>query len=261
LIGSAAKWYIELDRSRYSSFGELAMAFLNHFQLPMRYDAGTELLANFEQTSADHISDHIQEWRCQKILIKVPIPPAFLLEWFLKSLVPQLSKDVTTSGVFSEEDAIMRAQQFELIYSQSSLLYTILPDAPRLILDKTRQRAGPHADGIVGLAQTKPTEQLTKQLHQLSIQHSVASQTTSLTAPPTQTLEVHSVQTTNPKANQQPEGKKKQRKKSKGGKKLNDNAGKGTIERKKERYPCNLCAEDHPSHLCPRLAEAQKFVT
>jgi hypothetical protein len=63
LIGSATKWYIELDRSRYSFFGELAMAFLNHFQLPMRYDTGTELLANFEQTSADHISDHIREWQ------------------------------------------------------------------------------------------------------------------------------------------------------------------------------------------------------
>jgi hypothetical protein len=63
LIGIAAKWYIELDRSIYSSFGELAMDFLNHFQLPMRYDAGTELLANFSQTKADHISDHIQEWR------------------------------------------------------------------------------------------------------------------------------------------------------------------------------------------------------
>jgi hypothetical protein len=59
LIGSAVKWYIELDRSRYSSFGELAMAFLNHFQLPIRCDAGTELLANFEQTTTDHISDHI----------------------------------------------------------------------------------------------------------------------------------------------------------------------------------------------------------
>ena len=59
LIGSATKWYIELDRSRYSSFGKLAMAFLNHFQLPVRYDAGTDLLANFEQTTADHISDHI----------------------------------------------------------------------------------------------------------------------------------------------------------------------------------------------------------
>jgi hypothetical protein len=82
LIGSAAKWYIELDRSRYSFFGELAMAFVNHFQLPVRYDAGTELLANFEQTPADHISDHIREWRRRKSLIKVLVPPAFLLEWF-----------------------------------------------------------------------------------------------------------------------------------------------------------------------------------
>jgi hypothetical protein len=186
------------------------MAFLNHFQLPVRYDAGTELLANFAQTKADHISDHIQEWRCRKSLIKVPVPPAFLLEWFLKSLVPQLSKDVVTSGVFSKEDAIMRAQQLELIYSQSSLLYEILPDAPCSILDKTRQRVGPHADGIVGSAQTKPIEQLTKQLQQLSIQHTTASQTTILAAPPTQTSDVHTVQSTNPKATQQPEGKKKQ---------------------------------------------------
>jgi hypothetical protein len=107
----------------------------------MRYDAGTELLAIFEHTTANHISDHIREWRRRKSLIKVPVPPTFLLEWFLKSLVPQLSKDVATSRVFSEEDTIMRAQQFELIYSQSGLLYNIFPDAPRSILDKTRQRA------------------------------------------------------------------------------------------------------------------------
>jgi hypothetical protein len=135
LIGSVMKWYIELDRLRYSSFVELPMAFLNHFQLPVRYDSCIELLANFEQTTVDHISDHIQEWRSQKSLIKVPVPLAFLLEWFLKSLVPQLSKYVAMSGVFSEEDAIMRAQQIELIYSQSSLLYNILPNAPCSILD------------------------------------------------------------------------------------------------------------------------------
>jgi hypothetical protein len=50
LIGSATKWYIKLDLSRYSSFSELAMDFLNHFQLLVRYDADTELLANFEKT-------------------------------------------------------------------------------------------------------------------------------------------------------------------------------------------------------------------
>jgi hypothetical protein len=89
----------------------------------------------------------------------------------------------------------------------------------------------------------------------------VASQTPSLAAPPTQMSEVHSVQTTNPKATQQPEEKKKQRKKGKGDKKPTNNAGEGTTEKWKARYPCNLCAEDHPTHLCPRLAEAQKFVT
>jgi hypothetical protein len=155
----------------------------------------------------------------------------------------------------------MRAQQFELIYSQSSLLYNIMSDAPRSILDKTRQRVGPHADSIVGSAQTKPAEQLIKQLQQLSIQHSAASQTTALAAPPTQTSEVNSIQTTNPKATQQPEGKKKQHKKGKGDKKPTDNAGEGTTEKRKAGYPCNLCAEDHLNHLCPRLAEAQKFIT
>jgi hypothetical protein len=69
------------------------------------------------------------------------------------------------------------------------------------------------------------------------------------------------MQTTNPKANQQPEGKKKQRNKGKGEKKPTDNAGEGTTKKWKARYPCNLCAEDHPTHLCPRIAEAQKFVT
>jgi hypothetical protein len=186
------------------------MDFLNHFQLPVRYDVGTELLANFKQTTTDHISDHIQEWRCQKSLTKVPVPPAFLLEWFLNYLVPQLSKDIATSRVFSKEYAIMKAQQFAPIYSQSSLLYNILPDAPCSILDKTRQRARPHVDGIVGLAQTNPIEQLTKQLQQLSIQHTVARQTTALAAPPTKMSEVHTVQLTNPKVTQQPKGKKRQ---------------------------------------------------
>jgi hypothetical protein len=154
----------------------------------------------------------------------------------------------------------MRAQQFELIYFQSGLLYNILPDAPRSILDKTTQRAGPHADGIVGSAQTKPAEKLTKQLQQLSIQHTTTNQTTSLVATPTKMSEVHTMQSTNPKATKQPEGKKKQQKKGKGDKKPNDNVGGDNTEKQKVRYPCNLCAEDHLTHLCPRFAEDQKFV-
>jgi hypothetical protein len=82
-----------------------------------------------------------------------------------------------------------------------------------------------------------------------------------LAAPPTQTSEVHTVHSTNPKDTQHPEGKKKQRKKGKGDKKTNDNAGADNTEKWKVRYPCNLCMEDHPTHLCPRLAEAKNFFT
>jgi hypothetical protein len=108
-------------------------------------------------------------------MIKVPVPPEFLLEWFRKSLVLQLSKDVATSEVFSEEDTIMRVQQLELIYSQSGLLYEIFPDALRSILDKTKQRYRPHANGIIGSAQTKPANPLSNQFQQLSIQQTAAS--------------------------------------------------------------------------------------
>jgi hypothetical protein len=111
------KWYIELDGSRYSYFNNLAMVFLKNFQLPMRYDSDTKLLANIDKTKAEHISDHIQELRCRKSLIKVKVPLDFFLEWFLKSLVPYISKNIATSRVFLEEEDIMRAQQIQLIYS------------------------------------------------------------------------------------------------------------------------------------------------
>ena len=44
------------------TFNDLAMTFLNHFQLPMHYDVGTELLLTFRQDKVTHISNHIQEW-------------------------------------------------------------------------------------------------------------------------------------------------------------------------------------------------------
>jgi hypothetical protein len=105
------KWYIELERSKYGMFGDLSMVFINHFQLPVRYDVGTKLLENFEQDNATHISEHIWEWRRWKSLNKASVPPEFPLEWFLKSLLPYISKDVATSRVFIEEQAIFRAQK------------------------------------------------------------------------------------------------------------------------------------------------------
>jgi hypothetical protein len=62
LTGAAAKWYIELPQGFFSDFNTLAMAFLTHYQLPIRYDTGTEVLTSFKQSTDTHISDHIHEW-------------------------------------------------------------------------------------------------------------------------------------------------------------------------------------------------------
>ena len=47
LMGTAVKWYIEFPIGTYRTFNNIAMDFLNHFQLPMRYDFRTELLSTF----------------------------------------------------------------------------------------------------------------------------------------------------------------------------------------------------------------------
>ena len=49
--------------------------------------------------------------------MKSTMPLEFLLEWFLKYLLPYISKDVSTLGVTTEEEAILRVQQLDLIYA------------------------------------------------------------------------------------------------------------------------------------------------
>ena len=95
-----------------------------------------------------HISDHIQEWCRRKRLIKSSIPSEFLLEWFLKSLLPYIAKDVSTSRVQNEEQVIFRAHELDLIYAQSELLYEIIPNTLCSSFDP-KIKPGPHADGIV----------------------------------------------------------------------------------------------------------------
>jgi len=80
LVGSTAKWYIELARRSFQHFNSLVMAFLTHFQLSIRYKTGTHLLTSLKQTMATHISDHIHEWRRRRHLIKFWVPNQLLTD-------------------------------------------------------------------------------------------------------------------------------------------------------------------------------------
>jgi hypothetical protein len=103
LTGLATKWYIELPPHFYSDFNSPAMNFLTHFQLPIRYDKGIELLTSLQQSTSTHISEHIHEWRRRRQLIKARIPDQLLAGWFTKLLLPSIACDVTMGGVVIEE--------------------------------------------------------------------------------------------------------------------------------------------------------------
>jgi hypothetical protein len=86
----------------------------------------------------------------------------------MKSLFTYISKDVSTSGVTSEEEAIFKSQQLDLIYTQSGMLYEILLGTPRSNYDP-RQNIGPHAYGIIGSANDKYIDLVMNQLKYLSL--------------------------------------------------------------------------------------------
>ena len=70
-------------------------------------------------------------------------------------------KDVSTSEVQNEEQEIFRAQELDLIYAQSRLLYEIIPNALCSSFDP-KINPGPHANGIVGCTSAKPMDSVVK---------------------------------------------------------------------------------------------------
>jgi len=80
LTGPTTKWYTKLPRASFDNFTSLANTFLTHFQLPIKYETGMELLTNFKQTTTTHISDHIHEWRRRHRMVKTYVPSQLLAE-------------------------------------------------------------------------------------------------------------------------------------------------------------------------------------
>ena len=117
LISNATKWFIELSTASFFDFQSLEIAFLTHFQLPIQYEMGTELLISLRHNTTTHIYDHIHEGRHRRRLVKASIPDALLADWFTKSLFPKISCDVAMSTTVIEEDVIRHAQHLDLIYS------------------------------------------------------------------------------------------------------------------------------------------------
>ena len=141
-----------------------------------------------------------------------------------------------------------------------------MPNAPRSKLDLSKTKPGPHGDGLIGSINSGAANLLT-QLQQLPLQSAPSRQVVPAESSPSQYLSINVVQASNPKGNQQSDGKKKgqnNKKKGKNGKgnanKTNEHVGEGPKEKRKEKFPCKLCAGDHLTHLCPKIQDAQRLL-
>ena len=90
-----------------------------------------EILINFKQTNATHISDHIHEWSRHRRMVKTFVPDQLLAEWFIKSLLPSITEDVAKGSVITEDQVITHSQYLDLIYTQFGMLYEKIPNSLR----------------------------------------------------------------------------------------------------------------------------------
>jgi hypothetical protein len=260
LTDSAAKWYIELPQGFFSDFNTLAMSFLTHYQLPIHYDIGTNILTSFKQSKGTHISDHIHEWRRRRRLIKLELPDQLLEEWFTKSFVNEIGKEISMGGVITKEKAISCAQYLDLVYSQTGTLYDLLPDLPRPNTSSTSTTpAASHAvDGVIGTAQVQShfVSRTNPKYSSSNVQNAPSPAT-----PTGKTSEVNAIQST-------PAGKNKSKKgrgKNKEGKnntqaEKTKNTPVDDRDKHKPRYPCLICGDDHYMKDCPRRVKVTKFL-
>jgi hypothetical protein len=120
------------------------------------------------------------------------------------------------------------------------MLYHLLADTPRSTYDP-RKNPGPHVDDTVGTSNVNSVELMTIHMKELSLNQTTGGTDLSLSSNPTQSVDVHSMQSlANPNGNQQLGGnKKKGHNTHKGGingdkpkdngnnEKMNDNVGEG----------------------------------
>jgi len=91
------------------------------------------------------------------------------MDWFCKSLLPKIARDITLGGVVTEDQSILHAQHLDLIYSQSGTLYDIIPYAPSNPNPPTTQHPGEHTDGIIGASSRVTVKELSGFIAKLAV--------------------------------------------------------------------------------------------
>jgi hypothetical protein len=164
--------------------------------------------------------------------------------------------------VVTEEEAIVRDQHLDLVYSQSGTLYELIPNATHATNDPSKPSSVSHSDGVIGSVKTQSTTQSTGTTQRLASMTAPSSTAPSSTPTQTQVSDVNAVQST---PSQQLGGKKKATNKTK--KNNNNEKPKTQLQtpavrkqpQRKLKFPCLICGDNHYTRDFPHHDEVAKI--
>jgi hypothetical protein len=143
-------------------------------------------------------------------LIKLDLLDQLFVEWFTKSFMNEISRDISMGGVVTEEKAISHAHYLDLFYSQTGTLYDLFPDAPlpSTTTTSTTPTSSHVVDGVIGIFHVDAKSMSATHTNPKSPTSNVKS---ALTPTPStgKTSEVNSVQSTPAGKNNSKKGKGK----------------------------------------------------
>jgi len=189
-------------------------------------------------------------------LIKFPILDQLLTDWFTTSFIGPIARDIAMGACVTKEQAIACSQYLDMVYSQSGTLYDYFPDAPRLGTSKPPPT--PSVDGIIGSVNSTSKKNSANPGKQKS--NASNENTSQVTSHPSNTSEINAIQSTT--ADKASKGKKKGKGKSKPDQPKLDSPKPPPEEsaKRKPKYPCLICDEDHFTRDCPRRSEVSHLL-
>lgn len=157
-------------------------------------------------------------------------------------------------GCVTKDQAISHAQYLDLVYSKYGTLYEMLPNAPRpsSYLTTSKSLDTPPVDGVIGYVSQTSTKSSSKQK---SVLHTCSHNPSKNSSSSGKTSEVHAIQST--AIDKAYKGKRKGKGKAKADAPKYD-PPKSSVDgssKRKPKYPCLICEEDHYTKDCPRCFE------
>lgn len=214
-----------------------------------------------QQSTSTHISNHIREWRRRHRLIKFEILDHLLTEWFTKSFIPPIAKEIAMGGCVTKEQAIVHAQYLDLTYSQSDTLYEFLRGAQWASTSpaSSAPKDTPPIDGIIRYMSQQSCSASTSSTKYKSNRATATYNNIDNPMNHSKALEVNVVQSIAVDKSlkcEKGKGKAKQDNPKRDSKKPSVD----DTPKRKPKYPCLICDEDHCTQNCPRSVEVSHIL-